>query len=182
MNTNLQFAINFLRRPAQNASLVPSSSRASRAMLHGIDFSAISAVVELGPGTGVFTREIIQRCRPNTKVLLIEIEDSYIEPLQKEFGERVIIERASAEQLNSLLQKHRIGKLGLIVSGLPFSLSEDTREKLFASIETHTNSGAIFRFFTYNPPMMKRAYRRLPIKKISFVFRNFPPLWVYGIN
>lgn len=182
MKTNLQFALNFLRHPAQNASVVPSSSRASKAMLNGIDFSAVSAVVELGPGTGVFTREIVKRCGPDTKILLIEIEESYIEPLQAEFGGKAIIERASAQSLDMLVRKHNITKVDLIVSGLPFSLSGDIKKKLFESIKTHTNSGAIFRFFTYNPPLMKRAYKELPIRNISFVARNFPPLWVYGIN
>lgn len=182
MKTNLQFTLNFLRHPVQNASVVPSSSRASKAMLDGIDFSVVATVVELGPGTGVFTREIVKRCGPNIKILLIEIEESYIEPLRGEFGDKAIIERASAQSLDTLVLKHNMTKVDLIVSGLPFTLPEDTKKKLFESIKTHTNSGAIFRFFTYNPPLMKRAYKELPIRCISFVARNFPPLWVYGIN
>ncbi len=182
MKNKFTFAFNFLRNPLQNASLIPSSSRASRAMLDGIDFSPITAVVELGPGTGVFTKEILKRCRPNTKILLIEVEESYLKMLREQFGDKVIIERASAHLLDAMLTKHRIEKVSLIISGLPFSLPESIKGELFESIREHTGKGTIYRFFTYNPPMMKRAYKNLPVRKVSFVFRNIPPLWVYGIH
>lgn len=182
MKNKLHFAFNFLRHPLQNASLIPSSYRASKAMLDGIDFSTITSVVELGPGTGVFTTEILKRCEPNTKVLLIEIEELYVNLLRAQFGDKVIIERASAHLLDTILVKHRIGRVSLIISSLPFSLPEHIKERLFESVKTHTGQGTTFRFFTYSPPLMKRAYKSLPIRKVSFVLRNIPPLWVYGIN
>lgn len=151
-------------------------------MLDGIDFSTVTSVVELGPGTGVFTREILKRCRPNTKILLVEVEELYTKILREQFGASVIIERASAHLLDSILAKHRIEKVSLIISSLPFSLPESIIGRLFASIDTHTGQGTMFRFFTYNPPLMKRAYQGLPVRKISFVPFNFPPMWVYGIN
>jgi len=179
---NLRFVANFLQHPLQNASLVPSSSSASKAMLDGIDFSAISTIVELGPGTGVFTKEILKHCRPDTKILLVELEESYITMLRAEFGERVVISNQSAHLLDAILAQHGIDKVDLIVSGLPFSLPTDITEKLFASIGRYTERGAIFRFFTYNPPLMKRVYKSLPIKQVSFVLKNIPPMWVYGIH
>ncbi|MDO8620235.1 MAG: rRNA adenine N-6-methyltransferase family protein [bacterium] len=182
MNGKLQFALNFLLHPVRNASLVPSSHFASKAMLLGIDFSSVQTVVELGPGTGVFTEEILKRCKPDTKVLLIELEKDYITLLEKKFGNRVLLENASAHLLDAILLKYGIAKVDLIVSGLPFSLPHEVKEKLFASLGEHTSRGTHYRFFTYNPPLMKRVYAGLPIRKISFVSRNLPPLWVYGIN
>ncbi len=182
MNGKLQFAWNFLCHPVRNASLIPSSTFASKAMLHGIDFSSVQTVVELGPGTGVFTEEILKRCKPSTKVLLIELERDYVTLLQRKFGNRVVVENASAHLLDSILAKHGITKVDLIISGLPFSLPHEVKEQLFASLCAHTKRGTQYRFFTYNPPLMKRVYAGLPIHKISFVSRNLPPLWVYGIN
>lgn len=179
---NFRFALNFLRNPLRNASFVPSSTRASRAMLEGINFSAIDSVVELGPGTGVFTRELLKRCKPQAKILLVEVEESYVKMLREQFGGKVIIEHSSAHLLDTLLAKHGIREVGLIVSGLPFSLPEPVKRKLFDSVRRHTSNDTIFRFFTYNPPLMRRAYKSLPVRKISFVLGNIPPLWVYGIN
>lgn len=182
IKNSLRFSLNFLRNPLRNASIVPSSAAATRAMLQGIDFSAVASVVELGPGTGVFTREIVKRCRPDTKLLLIELEESYVRILRREFGARVMIEQANAHRLDELLAKHDIQKVSLIVSGLPVSLPESMAEELLLSIKAHTTRGTIFRFFTYNPPFMRRAYKNLPVRKIALVLKNFPPLWVYGIN
>ncbi|MBI5220994.1 MAG: hypothetical protein HY978_04155 [Candidatus Liptonbacteria bacterium] len=176
----LLFSWNFLKNPTRNASLVPSSARASRQMLEKIDFSKIQTIAELGPGTGVFTQEILKRCRPDAKLILIEIERSYIIPLRRQFGHRAIVEHASAHLLESILNKYGIPQVDLIVSGLPFSVSE--RETLLNSIQKLTDQGAIFRFFTYLPHIVKWAYHALPVRKIAFVTGNFPPLWVYGIN
>ncbi len=182
MKNNLTFILNFLFHPRQNASLIPSSVLASKAMLEGINFSSVTSVVELGPGTGAFTKEVLKRCRPNTKILLIEVEESYIKILQEQFGDKVIIERASAHFMDAMLLKHHIEKVDLLISSLPFSLPENIREELFASIKKHTDSGTIFRFFTYTPSLMKRIYKNFSIREVSFVLRNIPPLWVYGIN
>lgn len=175
------FGVNFFKNPLRNASIIPSSNIAAKAMFDHIDFQSIRVIVELGPGTGVFTEEILKRCKPNTKVILIEIEESYIRLLRGKFGNKVIIEKASAHLLDSILVKHGINKVDLIISGLPFLLG-GVEGELFETVKKHTKNGAIYRFFTYNPPAMKQMYKNLPIRKMSFVLRNFPPLWIYGIN
>lgn len=180
MKNLLLFAWNFFRNPIRNASLLPSSKSASELMLTGIDFSKVNTLVELGPGTGVFTAEILRKARPGTRIILIELEASYINPLRQQFGEQVIVEQANANQMEQILAKHGIDRVDLIVSGLPYTISN--KEQLLDSILKVTGQGTIFRFFTYFPPIMKRVYHRLPVRKIAFTPSNFPPLWVYGIN
>lgn len=177
----LLFAKNFFRNPLRNASIMPSSSFASVAMLKNLDFSSIHTILELGPGTGVFTKEIIKRSAPFTKIILIELEETYVKRLRRKFGAKVIVENANANLLEDILKKHNVSKLDLLISGLPF-LEEAVNDHLLASIKKQTDNGTIFRFFTYLPPVMKRVYKNLPIRKIAFVLRNVPPLWIYGIN
>ena len=55
------FLVNFVKHPLRNASVAPSSRIAARNMLRGIDVKALTHVVELGPGTGSFTRELYDR-------------------------------------------------------------------------------------------------------------------------
>lgn len=181
MYEKLQFALQYLLHPFRNASVTPSSAFAARAMVSGIDFSQIEVIVELGPGTGVFTDEILKQCKPETKIILIEIEESYVALLREKFGSRVIVEQASAHLLETIVAKHTDKKVGLIISGLPVHLPA-VKKALFAAIEKYTEAGAYYRFFSYLPPLVKHEYRELPIRKLSFVLRNVPPLWVYGIN
>jgi phosphatidylethanolamine/phosphatidyl-N-methylethanolamine N-methyltransferase len=177
----IMFASNDIRNPLQNASLIPSSKAASVAMVQSLDFSRIDTIVELGPGTGVFTQEVLKRCKPDAKIILIEIERSYVGLLKWKFGDRVIVENASAHHLDELLAKHGMVRPDLVLSGLPF-LKKETRKLLFGSIKRYTDKGTIFRFFTYMPPVMKHVYRELPVRRLSFILGNFPPFWVYGIN
>lgn len=181
MNDKLQFALQYLLHPFRNASITPSSTFAARAVVAGIDFSVIDVVVELGPGTGVFTEEVLKNCKSETKIILIEIEEAYVKLLREKFGERVIVEQGSAHLIEAIVAKHTDKKVGLIISGLPVRIPA-IKDALFASIKRYTDAGTRYRFFSYVPPLVRREYRGLPIQKLSFVLRNFPPLFVYGIN
>lgn len=175
------FLLNFLKNPLRNASVVPSSRTAGRAILSGLDWNTIHTVVELGPGNGTFTREIISRSKPGTNIILIELEASYVELLQNKFGNKVTVVHESAHRMNEILAERNLANADLIVSSLPF-LQKQISRVIFAAILKQTNTGAAYRFFTYVPPVMKWFYRGLPLHKVNFVMQNIPPMWIYGIN
>lgn len=175
------FLFNFLKNPIRNASVVPSSKIASGAMMEGIDWNKVNTIVELGPGSGTFTREILARCKPDAKVVLFELENSYVELLRKKFGDRVQVIHASAHLFEDILKEMKLPKADLIISGLPF-LGKNLNQLIFDSIQHQTDKGAIFRFFTYMPPIMKMVYKGINLRKVAFVMKNIPPMWVYGIN
>ena len=175
------FLFNFIKNPLRNASIIPSSKEASGAMMTGINWNEINTIVELGPGSGTFTREILARCKPETKIVLFELEPSYVELLRQKFGDRVNVIHASAHLFEDILKELKLPKADLIVSGLPF-LARHLNHLIFQSIQHQTDKGAIFRFFTYMPPAMKIVYKGINLRKVAFVWKNVPPLWVYGIN
>ena len=151
MHEKLQFALRYLLHPFRNASITPSSVSAAKAMLADIDFSQVEVIVELGPGTGVFTAEILRQCKPETKVILIELEEAYVKSLREKFGSRVVVEQASAHLLETIVEKHTDKKVGLIISGLPVRLLPAVKEALFAAIKKYSEAGAYYRFFSYLP-------------------------------
>ncbi|MBA2450709.1 MAG: hypothetical protein H0V51_22075, partial [Chloroflexi bacterium] len=51
----LAFLREFLRNPHELGSITPSSQHLAGALLDQIDFRTARRIVELGPGTGVFT-------------------------------------------------------------------------------------------------------------------------------
>jgi len=175
------FLRHFLRKPLRNASVTPSSRAAARAMLAGISWDAIHTVLELGPGTGPFTREVLRRCRPGTRVLLIELETRFVDILRHSFGDRIEVVHGSASDMDRFLAERGIGHADLILSSLPF-LPESVRLPIHRSILRQTRAGAVFRFFTYMPGAMRSHYRDLPIRRIGFTPWNLPPMWIYGIN
>ena len=58
-------------------SVVPSSKFLSRKMLDHLNFKQAKLVVELGPGTGVFTQRIIEKLDEESKLLVIELNDAF---------------------------------------------------------------------------------------------------------
>jgi len=175
------FLLNFIKNPIRNASVVPSSKVAGRAIISGIDWDKIETVVELGPGPGTFTREILAACRPGTNIILIDLEESYVHFLRQQFGSRVKVVHDSAHRMNEILEEMNLPKADLIISSLPF-LQKQIHLKIFDAILKQTAQGAIYRFFTYIPAVMKWHYRDLPLHKVKFVLKNIPPMWIYGIN
>lgn len=175
------FLKNFVRNPLRNASVIPSSEKAGRQVLAGLHWDKIKTIVELGPGNGTFTRLILEQCKPETFVVLIELEESYIPMLQRKFGDRIHVVHDSAHRIHHILETFGLNRADLIVSGLPI-LPQPVRGMVSEAILRETRQGTTYRFFTYMPFIMKWFYRDLPIRKLKFVLKNIPPMWIYGIN
>ena len=57
--TQTLFLRQFVQSPRTVGAVLPSSPALARAMLAPIDFASARTIVEFGPGTGAFTREIV---------------------------------------------------------------------------------------------------------------------------
>ena len=178
MYERIIFLLQQIKNGRKNASITPSSSFLAKQMLKWIDWDRIDSVIELGAWTGIFTEHIRKHAKPNTKIIIIEIEDIYAKILQNKFQETIIIEKDDVKNIDSIRQKHQIQKIDLIVSGLPFVPAKSIHEE----IRRYTSQGTIFRSFTYQPSVFKKQYVDMPVRKIGYTFLNVPPARVYGIN
>lgn len=176
------FLFHFFKHPLRNASVAPSSRIAARNMLCGLDLESLDYVVELGPGTGSFTRELYDRLPRHCSVLVVELEPGYVERLRKRYGDRFEIVQASAGDLDALLEERGWPRVDLIISGLPFVLPEQVKTSLWAALKRHTDRGAVYRWFTYMPPLMKPHYRGFDLNLVRRVWANLPPMWIYSVN
>ncbi len=181
-HTTRTFIWNFLCNPRRNASLIPSSRFASRAIFEGIDLSQQAYVVELGPGTGCFTRELYANVPETCKVIVIELNPDFIPHLRSEYGDRFEIIKGSAADLDAYVEERGWPRIDLIVSGLPFTLPSPVSQPLMATLRKRTDAGAVYRWFTYFPWMMEWHYRRFAFRRVRSVFRNLPPMWIYTVN
>ena len=66
---SMVFLKRFIGSLRQVGSVAPSSRFLTGAMLGRVDWKNAGAIAELEAGTGVFTREIVKRARPDAKIL-----------------------------------------------------------------------------------------------------------------
>ena len=178
----MTFFTEFLRNPRQNASIVPSAPLACAKMFEGLDMGAMQYVVELGPGTGCFTHELMAQLPLTAEALLLEINPTFCPRLEKAFGHRFHIRQESAHRMDEIVSELGWPRIDLVVSGLPYTLPEPVIDPLFDSLKRRIDKGTIYRFFTYVPPLMKRKYEAsgFELTMEHLVVKNVPPMWIYS--
>ena len=120
-----------MRSLGPTASMFPSSRYLANALTRPIDFRRARTVVELGPGTGAVTKEILKHLRPDGKLFAIDINPIFIAHLRATCDDpRLVLLRGSATDLVSLLAQHDISSVDAVVSSLGLSGMEH-RARMF---------------------------------------------------
>ena len=118
-NAHRLFFQESIRSMGQTASMFPSSRYLANALTKPIDFRRARTVVELGPGTGAVTNEILKRMRPDAKLFAVDINETFIDHLRSTCQDpRLVPLCGSATDLQSLLALHEVGSADAIVSSL----------------------------------------------------------------
>jgi phosphatidylethanolamine/phosphatidyl-N-methylethanolamine N-methyltransferase len=177
----------FLRQPRTVGAVAPSSPVLAREMIRGLDLGGASRLVELGPGTGAFTRALVGQMGPSAVLLAIELEPEFATQIRQRWPS-VDCVCSSAEQLESLVRERHLLPVDHIISGLPFaSLPRDVTRGILDGIERVLKPGGTFTTFQYVhayglPPAI--AFRHDLHARFgagparSVVVRNIPPAWV----
>lgn len=171
----------FLRNPAVVGSLVPSSEELTNAVLAPIDFAQASCIVEYGPGTGVFTEVLMQRRRPGTTLVLIEVNRRFCRLLQQRFAGHagVHILHGSADKTAEYLRPLGITQVDYVVCGLPFSsLPRRLGWRILAHTQRLLQPGGrlvLFQYSLRNTRLFERFFR---LREQQHVLLNLPPAYV----
>jgi phosphatidylethanolamine/phosphatidyl-N-methylethanolamine N-methyltransferase len=178
------FARAWLRAPLKVGAIVPSGPVLARAITSEIS-SATGHVLELGPGTGVFTRALLDRGVAAENLTLLEYDPKLAKLLSQRFPELRIVSDC-ATKLESLALYHQ-KSVGAIVSGLPLlSMPNDTVQRILEGAFSQLREGAPIYQFTYRPlcPVPRKVMKALNLQSVctSFSIRNLPPAWVFSIR
>lgn len=179
----LPFFLSLISNPLRVSALAPSGKALASAMAADI-VPAHAPVLELGPGTGAFTRALLARGVAEEQLVLIEADRRFATLLGVRFPEARILNLDASE-----LTADRFGqdKAGAAVSGLPLlSMSADKvlaiLERAFANMRP---DGSLYQF-TYQPncPIHHSILDRLELTahRTHLVLRNLPPAFVFRIT
>ena len=174
----------WLGDPLRVAAIVPSGRALAQAITAEISADT-GPVIELGPGTGSFTRALLRRGVREDDLALIEFGSEFATALHHRFPRaRTIWMDASRLHAVQLFDGR---PAGAVVSGLPV-LSMPAR-KVIGILEGSFGKmrpGGAFYQFTYGPtcPIPRALLDRLGLKamRIGGTFANVPPASVYRIR
>jgi phospholipid N-methyltransferase len=172
------FLFKFLQSPRTVGSITPSSQFLAEKMLAPIDWSTTRSVIELGAGTGIFTRFINEYKHPDCVGMVFECEPALREHLQQTYP--ALHTFANATDIRQALVDMKLPEVDCIVSGLPFTnFEQELRDKILAEVMRSLKPGGLFVTFQYSLQMRKQLLRHFDTVDISFVPLNIPPAFVY---
>lgn len=173
-----------MQHPARTGALAPSSKQLSQSMVENAQLANARFIVELGPGTGAITHEILTSKLPATQYLGIERNAQFVELLEGSFPQKDFICDDAANLRHHVLNR----SCDRILSGLPWAgFSPRLQSQLLGEIAHSLSDDGLFLTFAYHPfnhfPR-GRSFKRLLHANFSHVtktemIRNFPPASIY---
>ncbi|HEX7782490.1 MAG TPA: phospholipid methyltransferase [Sphingobium sp.] len=177
----LNFLAAWVKKPRQTASLVPSSRYLARLMVRDIAPDG-GRVMELGGGTGVFTRAILSTGLPADMLEVVEINPAFARGLRRHFPGVSILEVPAQSVSSSASGKP--GDYQIIVSGLPLlAMDRAMHIAILSEAFAMLKPGGSFVQFTYSlrPPISRDTMNLLglEVERVGQTVRNFPPATVF---
>ncbi|CAN5641807.1 rRNA adenine N-6-methyltransferase family protein [soil metagenome] len=167
------FAQNFFKHPRMLGSLVPSSRFLVDQLLRQIDWPNARTIVEYGPGVGTFTGEILKRMRPDARLIVLEMNPSFVAYLRSHLDDdRLVVAHSSAGAVQQVLADHQLQSADYIISGIPFStIPPDERQAILKATHESLATGGEFLVYQFSSKV-------LPHLKVQFgyVRTDFEPL------
>jgi len=150
-----------------------------RATLDMASVAQARCVVELGAGTGPYTREIVRRLRPDARLLVFELDPALAERLAAEVTDpRVRVIADSAANLDAHLDGRRPE---VIVSGLPFtSLPGPVRREILHAARRALADDGVMLVLQYSPFMQRELERLFGSVRRRLSLLNVPPAVLFA--
>ena len=178
----LIFFKRFINAPSQIGSVTPSSKYLMYAMLSKVSWNECKSIVELGAGTGVFTGKIAEKMKSG-RLIVFEIDEKFrsmIKIRDKSNKKLEVTIHNNAEELASTIESLGLLKVDCILSSLPFTaLPSEMTDNILNGIAKCLKPDGKFVAYQYSQIMKKEFEKRFESVKISFVFRNIPPAFIF---
>jgi phosphatidylethanolamine/phosphatidyl-N-methylethanolamine N-methyltransferase len=180
------------------ASVAPSSRHLARAMAEPLRHMKAGVVVELGAGTGVITRALLELLPEDAILIVFEINKKFYRYLRRNFNDpRLLLINDCAETLGRYLAQLGLKRVDAMVSSLSFSLmTARQRHAILNSLFACLDGKSVFLQYHYLPARLVNALpqprknRRLNVPRLlhqhfgsvesRIVWRNLPPALVYA--
>lgn len=181
MTTKRNFLKQFIKDKQMVGAVSPSSKFLGEKMIENIDFSSAKLLVELGPGTGVFTHLLLEKMRTDAKLLIFELNDTFYQNLFSKINDpRVQIIHDSAEFIEKYLDEQEQGNVDVVISSLPLMVfPEVLRNNVVNASHRCMKRGGKYVQFQYSLQSKKLLESTFKDVSVKFTIKNFPPAFIY---
>ncbi len=170
------FLREMIMQPSKIGAIAPSSKQLARKMVLPIDINRAGLIAELGPGTGVVTKALLEKGAPEKNIIIIEHSKKLARHLKIKYPNLNVIE-GDALHLTKYFSKTD-QPIRYIVSSLPLrNLSEKAVARINKQMLDVLSDDGLLIQYTYSwwsnqyPPILA------PFEKIQsyYVWWNLPP-------
>ncbi|MCO5732703.1 phospholipid N-methyltransferase PmtA [Rhizobium sp. SSA_523] len=178
----IRFFKGWIDGPKRVGAILPTSAITAKRMASVIQPASGLPVLELGPGTGIITKAILERGVAPEKLVSIEFSTDFYLHLTRNFSGVNFI-NGDAFDLENTLGSFKDARFDAVISAIPMlSFPMERRIALLEDLLDRMPHGRPVIQITYGPasPIVARP-DRYRIKHFDFVVRNIPPaqLWTY---
>lgn len=178
----IKFFKNWIDQPKAVGAVLPTSVGTARKMASLINTDSGNPVLELGPGTGVITKAILEKGVRADNLFSVEFSENFLPDLRRSIP-GVNFLHGDAFNLDSVLPDLDGRKFDAVVSGIPLlNFTLDSRLRLLDDLLDRLNPGRPVIQFSYGPKSpIPPNWSTYTVEPLDWMVRNVPParLWVY---
>lgn len=175
------FLSQFWKEKRMVGAISASSRYLGEKMIDAIDFDRQKVLVELGPGTGVFTDMIIDQMADDAVLFVFELNDRFYQQLVDRIKDRrVHLIHDSAEKVEHYLREFGYAQADVVISSLPLAVfTKELRAAVLKASKDAIKEDGIYVQFQYSLQAKKELEKIFKRVTIRWTALNFPPAFVY---
>jgi phospholipid N-methyltransferase len=138
-----------------------------------VDWGRARTIVEYGPGVGTITGQILARMKPQTRLVVFEMNEDFVRYLNRTFPDpRLHVVHGSAENVQRELERLKLDGADYIISGIPFTtMPKELRDQIMRESRAALKPGGavlVYQFTRAVLPYLRSHFPR--------VYQDFEPL------
>lgn len=183
----MNFFIHFVKNLKTTGAVAPSSrflaQNVVKPLRHETDDSSGFNILELGPGTGALTSEIVKQLHPADNLDIVEVQEKFYRIIREKFCSENI-----AVHLKDFMKFQPEKRYNFIFSSLPYdNMPKQLIQKIWEKKLSLCTPDAYICYYKYVKfRKFKCDYERQMVSKYKqnrkFVFRNLPPAHIYTLR
>lgn len=182
---HLAFLGQWASHPRAIGAVLPSGTALADAITEGIGPHS-GPVMELGSGTGVFTRRLLARGVPMQALCLVEANPLFARRLRTEFAQAQLVD-TDAAQISQHPAAPPPGSVREVVCGLPLrNFKPPQQAAILASVLEVLHPQGRVHLFAYGTgsPLRPALLRTLGLRaeRVALVWKNLPPASVWRLT